>query len=135
MGPKCLPPSNPYLYVISTFFFGFLLAVIMIPYSVPTKNLLAPASALNSMTLPPTTLSFPSTCSVNKRVSIGPFENCLVSHQNTLPSVLEVINSVPVFILNQDRCVIGSEWDFSTGDTKAGYELCLFTSQMATNPL
>lgn len=95
--------------MISTFFLGFLFAVIIIPYSVPTKNLLAPASALNSITLPPTTLSFPSTYSVNKRVSIGPFENYLVSHQNTLPSVLEVINSVPVFILNQDKCVIGSE--------------------------
>ena len=106
--------------MISTFFLGFLLAVMMIPYSVPTKNLLAPASALNSITLPPATLSFPSTYSVSNRVSIGPLANCLVSHQSTLPSVLEVINSVPVFILNQARWVIGSECDFSTGDTRAG---------------
>jgi len=95
--------------VISTFFLGFLLAFKIIPYSVPTRNLLAPASALNSMTLPPTTLSFPSTFSVKRRVSIGPFENYLVSHQKTLPSVDEVISSVPVFMLNHDKCVIGSE--------------------------
>ncbi len=81
---------------------------------------MAPASALNSITDPPTTLSFPSTFSVNNKISIGPFENYLVSHQNTLPSVDEVINSVPVFILSQDKWVIGSEWDFSTGDIKAG---------------
>jgi len=89
--------------VISTFFLGFLFAVIIIPYSVPTKNLFAPASALNSITLPPTTLSLPSTCSVNNRTSIGPLANYLVSHQNTLPSVLEVMSSVPVFILSQDK--------------------------------
>jgi hypothetical protein len=49
--------------------------------------------------------------------------------------VEEVINSVPVFIDNQERCVTGSEWDFSTGETKAGYDYCLFTSQIATRPL
>ena len=107
----------------------------IIPYSVPTKNLFAPASELNSRTLPPTILSFPSIYSVSKRVSIGPFANYLVSHHRTLPSVEEVINSVPVFIDNQERCVTGSEWDFSTGETKAGYDYCLFTSQIATRPL
>ena len=74
----------------------------MMPYSVPTRNLLAPASALNSITLPPTTRSFPSTFSVKRSVSIGPLANYLVSHQKTLPSVDEVISSVPVFILNHE---------------------------------
>ena len=92
----------------------------MIPCSVPTKNLLAPASELNSKTLPPTILSFPSIYSVSKSVSIGPLANYLVSHQRTLPSVEEVINSVPVFIDNQERWVMGSEWDFSTGETNVG---------------
>ena len=81
---------------------------------------MAPASELNSMTLPPTILSLPSIYSVNKSVSIGPLANCLVSHQRTRPSVDEVISSVPVFIDNQDKWVIGSLCDFSTGDTKAG---------------
>jgi hypothetical protein len=31
-----------------------------------------------------------------------------------------VINSVPVFIDNQERWVMGSEWDFSTGETNVG---------------
>ena len=111
------------------------MAVKIIPYSVPTKNLLAPASELNSRTLPPTILSFPSIYSVNKSVSIGPLANYLVSHHKTLPSVEDVINSVPVFIDSQARWVTGSLWDFSTGETIAGYEECLLTSQIATRPL
>jgi len=53
MGPKCLPYSRPYLVVISTSFFGFLLAVKIDPYSVPIKNFDGPASTLYSNTVPP----------------------------------------------------------------------------------
>jgi hypothetical protein len=108
IGPKCLPLSSPYLAVISTFFFGFLLAVMIMPCSVPTRNLFAPASELNSSTLPPTILSLPSIWSVKRSESIGPLANYLVSHHRTLPSVEEVMSSVPVFMDNHARWVTGS---------------------------
>jgi hypothetical protein len=57
-GPKCLPESIPYLAVISTFFFGFLLAIKIVPYSVPIRNLVGPASTLYSNTVAPTVYSF-----------------------------------------------------------------------------
>jgi len=53
IGPKCLPVSKPYLVVISTLFFNFLLTVNTKPYSVPTKYLLGPASLLYSRLVPP----------------------------------------------------------------------------------
>jgi len=69
-GPKCLPYSNPYLVEISTALFGFLRVVNIEPISVPTNNLLAPASVLYSIHVPPIISGY-SIDSTIVRVSIG----------------------------------------------------------------
>lgn len=58
MGPRCLFYS-PNLVLISTGFFNFLLAMIIVPCSVPMTNLLV-VSGLFSRVVAPTTTSLPS---------------------------------------------------------------------------
>lgn len=99
-GPKCLPLSKPYLAVISTFFFGFLLATIKEPISVPITYFVGPASVLYSKTVAPINGSLGLDPSVTFKDSIGPSLSFLVSHQSTLPSVEVVTHSVPVLLNN-----------------------------------
>lgn len=99
-GPRWRPLSIPYLAVISTFFFGFLLATMIDPYSVPIRNLVGPASTLYSRTVAPTVCSVlfsPNVYSLISRTSTGPSENLRVSHHKALPSVEVVTHSVPAF--------------------------------------
>ena len=128
IGPKCFPATRPNFCPISPSDF-FLFTMKIIPCSVPRRNLVAPASLLLSIFVGPYSFSTsPSVfirkrgLSVSKSISTGwatpiEFTNAsfsLISHQRTLPSVLDVTNSFEFFDFSHTKSDTGSVWEFST---------------------